>query len=200
MEHHGLADKLPEQPMAQRQHEGEPTVPAVDMTDPKSTGREPAGDAQPQLADREEIMIADEMQRPVRDLDPKRDAEAAADILLEAGRPDEPLARLDHLREAAAPPVHPGPELAAERRVLGDADHRRNADLARQRKRRADHPRDLRQHPAGETHPAFDDLAGVQDGTAISHALAEPGADRLGQCRPGGLADQGPKSEVAELT
>src|SRR5688500_8339974 len=108
--------------MAQHQHEGEPAVIAVDMADPQRAGREPARQLQPQPQGREEIMIADEVQRPALDLEPQRDADAAADMFLEAGRPAEALAGPDHLRKAPPPAVEPGPILPAAAPILADAD------------------------------------------------------------------------------
>ena len=84
-------------------------------------GREPARDAQAKAPGGEEIMVAEEMERAVFDLDPERDAEAAADMLLEPGRPGEALAAVDDLREAAAAAIDPSPDLAAAGRILGDA-------------------------------------------------------------------------------
>ena len=57
-----------------------------------------------------------------------------ADVGIKEGR----VARIGDLREAAAAPVHAGPELPSAGAVLSDADDGRHADLARQRQRPAD--------------------------------------------------------------
>src|SRR3954469_6109267 len=95
-----LADVLSEPGMAQAQDELEPAVAAIDMADGESAGHEEARQAQAKWSDREEIMVAAEMDRLFVAVDHQRDAEAAAEIFLETGWPGESLAAVDDLREA----------------------------------------------------------------------------------------------------
>src|SRR5262245_38587184 len=66
----------------------------------------------------DEVARAAEDQRAVAGVDGERHADAAADMLLEAGRTGEPLAGMDDLRKAAAAGIEPRPDLAATAQVL----------------------------------------------------------------------------------
>src|SRR5579871_6098951 len=110
--------------MAERQHEGEPLVAAIDMADHQLARAEKPRQAQPYRPNVQEVVVAVEMQRAGICRHPERDAEAATEILLEPRRPGELLAAMDHLRESAGPAVDPHPELTAARGVLGHRDDR----------------------------------------------------------------------------
>src|SRR4051794_2989022 len=144
-------------------------------------------------------MVAEEVERLVLHKGGERDAEAAADIFLEPRRPGEALRAVDHLREAAAAAVEPGPELAAARLILGDGDDSGDEGLARQRQRTADQPRKLRQRAPAPAHPALDDLPGIDDAAARAEVPAEARPNRFRQPRPSLLADEGAETQVAEF-
>src|SRR4051794_30289398 len=99
-EHRRLVDELAEPGVAEGENEGEEAVIAIDVADPQRAWRQEFGEAQAAAAQHQEIMVAEEMKRAILHLDAKRDADAAADLLLQAGRTSEALAGADHLREA----------------------------------------------------------------------------------------------------
>src|SRR5687767_6356977 len=134
------------------------------------------------------------MERLVLDRDPKGDTEAAPDIFLKAGRSGKALARMDDLREAAPAAVDAGPELAASFPILADAHHGGDERVPGKGKRGSDQTHELGQQPAGPAHPAFDDLACIDDDSA-GYALPEARPHCLGQARPGPLANQGAEAE-----
>jgi len=105
---------------------------------------------------------------------------------------------VDNLREAAAARVEARPDLAVDAGVFGHGDDSGNARVGMKRERRADHPRGLRQEPAPDVEAGFDDFAGVDDGTLVGDALAEPAADFAGERVPFGFGEKRAEARVAK--
>ena len=150
-------------------------------------GEAQARQAQAPASELQEIVRGAEDQRAVLHVNGQRHADAAADILLEAGRPGEALRRMHDVREAAPARVKPRPVLAARRDVLRHGHDARHAGVARDRERSADQPRRLREPPAGAAHLRLDHLADIDGGLAAGEALGEAAADRRAAAPPSRL-------------
>src|SRR5215472_15424737 len=66
-----------------------------------------------------EIAVAAERECTAADADTQRDAQPAAEILLESGRAAEALRGVDDLRKAVVARIEPRPNLTAGRHVFG---------------------------------------------------------------------------------
>src|SRR3954470_12840453 len=186
--------------MLEGEKEREATVSAIDMAHLHPSRLEAMRQADAKAAERDEIMVAAEMQRALLDRHTKRDADAAADIFLESGRAGEALDAVDRLWEAmTATSVDAHPELAAARRILGDRNRRRHENVAAERQGRADRAEQPGEQAAATAQPAFHDLARIDDRAPLSDMATEARAHRLGQLRPGFLADEGAEAEVAGI-
>ena len=73
----------------------------------------------------DKVAMAAKHQSAIVRMNGKRHAEAAPKIFLDAGRPGEPLRRMDDLREPVAASIEPRPDLAAGCNILGDGDDAR---------------------------------------------------------------------------
>src|SRR5688572_5896984 len=100
-------------------------------------------------------MVAVEIKRFGLDAQPKRNAEAHAEILLEPGRPGETLGTVDDLREAGPTAILASPELPPAAGILGHAHRGGDTGIGAQRQWRTDQPARLRKDPAKPAHPAF---------------------------------------------
>src|SRR4051812_10656730 len=98
-------DERAEPRMVEVERVAELAVRQVGMGDRQGSGLEPSRQPDTRAQDLDEIVRAAKHERAPRHLHGERDADAVADIFLEARRAGEALGGMDDLREAVAPGI-----------------------------------------------------------------------------------------------
>jgi len=126
----------------------------------------------------------------------ERNTKSAAEKLLQPRAAFKPLAAVDHLWKVPAPPVHPGPELAAGCRVLSHGDDGRRANLVTEREGGTNQPTSLGEQPANSVAATFNDFSGIGDRRPEGEPFTEALADRGRKERPGFCTEKRAKPEI----